>query len=145
MVLKTTIWDTSDEEGKAKIEHANSLHAATIVSEFPVLTEGVGSKESPGLTGMHAVWGCRSFQTALTDIENEMANDIAAKMRMGWDELEEDEKEEFKASIRCPSLRQYLEWSPGRSLDKMVADFYSKEPKEVSNLPIEFFFFFCNT
>lgn len=120
MVIKTTVWNPKDP--KSKTEHKNSCDAAKIVSEFPVFTENKGPTDSPRLKGMHTVWACESFETESGNIDEKVLEQIAERIwEEEWNDLNEEEREMKKQSIKAPSLRQYLDWSPGKSLDKVIA------------------------
>lgn len=126
MVIKTTVWDPSNK--KSTYEHQNSSNAAKTVSQFPVFTEHEGPTNSPRLKGMHTVWESESFETESKNLDSQVLEDTARKMRKDWDELAEKDKEAIKESITAPSLRQYLDWSPGKSLDKLIARYGHMDP-----------------
>lgn len=120
MVIKTTVWNPKDP--KSKTEHKNSYDAAKIVSEFPVFTENEGPTDSPRLKGMHTVWACESFETESGNTDESVLEQIAERIwEEEWNDMNKEEREMKKQSIKASSLRQYLDWSPGKSLDEVIA------------------------
>ena len=96
MVVKRTVWNPHKANGRT--EYQNTENAVRHVVGFP------------GLTGLHTVWGYSKFVQVL---DGDMDPD-------SYNYLEEDDKEKARKAVgTAPGLRQYIDWSPGKSLDKL--------------------------
>ncbi|KAF1966771.1 hypothetical protein BU23DRAFT_573723 [Bimuria novae-zelandiae CBS 107.79] len=101
MVLKSTVWNP--HHAMATTGFDNTHQAVGLTLTFPNSNDDPPLKEAP-------------------EEEMEPAE---------WDELDEEEKEERRAAIpMAQGLRQYIDWAPGKSLDKLFDIYNERSPEK---------------